>query len=69
MKSRRQKDTFQFEENTFAKNALGIAKVLYEVLLIMQSLQTKPQVISMNINYFEFYYIVIKNLTEDDGEI
>ena len=33
----------------------------------MNFLQTKPQVIVMNINYFDLYYTVIK--TRDDNEV
>ena len=40
---------FQTQE-TFSKNAQGVSKIYYEVLLLMKFLQTKPQVKSMNIN-------------------
>ena len=40
----------QFEEDPFAKNAPGIRKIMHEVLLLIEFLQTKPQIESMNIN-------------------
>ena len=44
---------FKFEEDTFSKSAQGIGKIYHEVILIMKTLQTKPQVknMNMNINY------------------
>ena len=36
-------------------------------MLLLNFLQTKPQVKNMNINYFDLYYTVIKN--RDDKEI
>ena len=52
--------TFRFEEDPFAKNSQGIAKVYHEVLMLMKFLQTKPQVKNMNIIYYDLYYTVIK---------
>ena len=57
---------FQFEQDPFAKNAQGITKIYHEVLLLMKCLQNKPQVKSMNINYCDLYYTVIKNRDEDE---
>ena len=47
-------------QDPFAKNAQGISKIYHEVLLLMKFLQTKPKVKNMNINYYDFYYTVIK---------
>ena len=51
---------FQTQEDPFAKNVQGISKIYHEVLLLMKFLQTKPMVKNMNINYYDFYYTVIK---------
>ena len=52
---------FQIQgQDPFVKNAQGISKIYHEVLLLMNFLQTKPQVKNMNINYFDLYYTVIK---------
>ena len=51
---------FQSQEDPFSKNTQGISKIYHEVLLLMKSLQTKPQVKNMNINYYDFYYTVIR---------
>ena len=55
------------DEDPFAKNAQGIIKVYHEVLLLMNFLLTKLQVMNMIINYYDLYYRVIKNW--DDKEI
>ena len=39
----------RIDENPFAKNTQGINKIYLEVLLLMNFLQTKPQVRNMNI--------------------
>ena len=57
---------FRFEEDPFAKNAEGIAKIYHEVLMLMKFLQTKSQVKNMNINYHDLYYTVIKNRNEKE---
>ena len=44
IKYRKQSGTFQFEEDLFSKNEGRISKLYLEVILIMQFLQTKPQV-------------------------
>ena len=54
----------RFDEDPFAKNAQGISKIYHEVLLLMKSLQTKPQVKNMNKNYYDLYYTVIRNRNE-----
>ena len=55
-----------FDEGPLAKNAQGNSKNYHEVLLLMKFLQTKPQVINMNINCYDFNYSVIK--IRDDKE-
>ena len=57
---------FRFDEDPSAKNAQGISKVYHEVLLLMKFLQTKPQVKTMNINYYDMFYTVIKNRDEKE---
>ena len=52
---------FKFEQDSFTKNAQGISKNYYEVLLLRKFLQTKPTVKNTNISYSDFYYIVIKS--------
>ena len=49
----------------FYRNAQGINKVYHEILLLMNFLQTKPQVKNMNINYYDLYYTVIKVRSEN----
>ena len=66
MNIRRQSGKFQSEEDPFSKDARGIAKIYKEVLLLKKSLQTKPQVKSMNINYYDLYYTVFKNRNENE---
>ena len=62
----RKNKNFRFEQDTFAKNAQGINKIYHEVLLLMKFLQTKTQVKSMNIKYYDLYYTVIKNRDENE---
>ena len=54
----------RMDEGPFSKNAQSIVKIYHEVLLIMNFLQTKPQVKNMNIKYYDFYYTVFKNRDE-----
>ena len=49
---------FEFEEDPFSKDARDFGKIYHEVLLLMQFLQTKPQVKNTNVNYYELYYTV-----------
>ena len=49
----------------FSKNAKGVGKIYHEVLLLMEFLQTKPEVKNMNINYHDLYYTVIKTRDEN----
>ena len=55
MNYRRQSEYCQFEEDPFAKKAQVIANNMHEVLLIMKFLQTKPQVKSKNIHFYDLY--------------
>ena len=56
---------FKTQEDSSSKNAQGISKIYHEVLLLMNFLQTKPQVKNMNIKYFDLYYTVIKTRNEN----
>ena len=67
MKIRRQSNTFQFEEDSFSKNGESIIKNYHEVLLLKKILQTKPQDKSVNTNFNDMHYTVIRN--RDDKEI
>ena len=49
----------------FSKNAKGVAKIYHKVLLLMEFLQTKPDIKNMNINYNDLYYTVIKTRDEN----
>ena len=51
----------RFDEDLYARNAQGISKISYGVLLLMSFLRTKPQFKNMNINLYDLYYTVIKN--------
>ena len=61
MNIRRQKGSFQFEEDPFRKNVQGIGKIYHEVLLLMKLSQTKTNVKNMNFIYYDLYYTVIIN--------
>ena len=67
MNYRRQSGISQFEEDLFSKNVQGIGEIYREVFLLMNFLQTKQQVKSMNINNHDLYYTIFKN--RDDKEI
>ena len=58
----------RFDEDPFAKNTQGISEVYHEVLLLMNFLQTKPQVKNMNNNYYDSSSTVIKNRDEKEIE-
>ena len=49
----------------FSKNAKGVGKIYHELLLLMEFLQTKPEVKIMNIKYYDLYYTVIKTRDEN----
>ena len=63
---RRQNGTFEFEEDSSSKNVQDIGKLYHEVLLLMNFLQTKSQVKSMNIVFYDLYYTVIKNRVDKE---
>ena len=52
------------KKTLFVDNAEGIGKIYCQVTLLMKFLQTKPEVKSMSIKFFDFYYTVIKNRDE-----
>ena len=58
------KMSIRMDEDPFAKNAQGISEIYHEVLLLMKFLQSKPQIKTMNINYYDLYYTVIENRDE-----
>ena len=64
MTCRIQSGTFQFEEYPFADKAEGISEIFPELLFLLEFLQTKPQVRSMFIKSYEFYYTVFENRNE-----
>ena len=60
MNIRRQSGIFHFEEGFFSKGAQVISKSYHEVLLIMNFLQTEPQVNDMNKNFMICITLLIK---------
>ena len=58
------KTKIRMDEDPFAENAQSISKIYHEVLLLMNVLQTKPQVKDTNISYYDLYYTVVKNRDE-----
>ena len=57
---------FQSNEiDPFSKNAKGVGKIYHELLLLMEFLQTKPDVKNMNINYYNLYCTVVKTRDEN----
>ena len=60
MNIRRQNGTFQFEEDTFAKNAEVNSETYHEVFLLMKFLQTKLQIKSLKIKYYDSIYTLLK---------
>ena len=57
---------FKFEEDPFSKIAQSFVKICHEVLILLNFVQTKQHVQIMIINYYDLYYIVVKN--RDDKE-
>ena len=57
---------FQTQEYPFSKHAQGNVKI-YEVLLLMKCLQTKPQVRNLNVNYYDLFYTVIITTSDKDN--
>ena len=49
----------------FSKNAQGVGKIYHELLLLIEFVQTKPEVKNMNINYHDLYYTIIKTRDEN----
>ena len=64
----RQNNSFQFEGDLFIENAQVTGKILYKVFFSWKNLQTKSQVKSMNIRYYQLYCTVIKIFSDDVGE-
>ena len=60
MKNMRQAITYQFKEDPFSKRAQGIALIMQEVKVLLKFLQTKPQAKNKNVNYYDFFYTIIK---------
>ena len=58
---------FKFEKDPFSKNAQSIGKIYHEVLLLMKFSHTKPQVKIINNNYYDSYYIEIKNRDDEEN--
>ena len=56
---------FQTQEDPFSKNAQGINKSYYEVVLIMKFLQSKREVKNMDFIYYDLYNTVIKTRDEN----
>ena len=54
----------KMDEYHFSKNARKNSKIYHEVLLLMNFLQTEPQIKNMNNNYFDLFYTLIKNRDE-----
>ena len=57
---------FQFEEVPFSRKEESVRKIYQEVLLLIKFQQTKPQVKSMNIYYYDLYYTVINNREDNE---
>ena len=53
-------------KDPFARNAQSISKIYHEVIILLNFLQTKPQVKNMNIIHYDLYYTVIKNRDEKE---
>ena len=54
-----------FEEDTFRRNARGIAMLMLKALLLLKTVQTKPQIEENYINYSDLYYTNISNLSDE----
>ena len=66
MNTNRQNGNCQFEEDLFPENVEDIIKIYHKVLLLTTISETKLQVKTMNFNYYDFYYTVIKNRDEKE---
>ena len=49
------------DEDPFSESAQGISKCYHKVLLLLNFLQTIPQVKDMNIKHYYLYFTVNKN--------
>ena len=58
--------SFRMDEYSFTKYAQGISKTYHKVFLLTKLLQTKPQVKSMIIKFYDIYYTVFKNRDDKD---
>ena len=56
----------RMDVDTFARNAQGISKIHLEVLMLKRFLQTKPKLKIMDMNFYDFYYTVIKKRKEEE---
>ena len=66
MKYSRQSGYFQRKEDPLSKNAQAVSKIYLEVLLLTKNSQTKPQIKSVNNNFYDLYYTVTKNRIEKE---
>ena len=57
---KKQIGNFQLDEDIFSKNVENFSKIYHEKLLLMKFLQTKSQIKSMNIIYYDLYYTLLK---------
>ena len=53
MNNRRQSGNFQFEVDPFSEIVQSVGKFYHEIMLLLKFLQTKHQVKSLNINYYD----------------
>ena len=66
MNIRKRSGAFQIEEDPFIKNVQGIGKIYHKVVLLMNFLQTKLQVKSMKIKYYDKYYTINKHRVDTE---
>ena len=66
MNIRRQSGNFWFEEDTFSENVESFSKIYHEDLLLLNFLQTKPEVRIINNNYCDLKQTIIKNRDEKE---
>ena len=55
---------FRMDEDPFAKNSQGISKIHHEIFLLMQFLQTKPQVKEWILNITIYIILLLKKETK-----
>ena len=68
MNYRKQGGYFQYKEDPSVKNAQSVGKIFHEVSLLLKFLQTKPQVKSVSISFYNFFYTVVRNLVDKEDE-